>query len=125
MANRKLELEACRIFVCPNLSLIDQKGKELEMMDDTIEKAKNMAIEYFKKTYHRPKYTAVKYLMPSFLYLASIAAERVGSKDRKTQEDMSRVFGIGIPTIKRWNKDIINTLGLRISAYGIERIVEE
>jgi hypothetical protein len=48
---KDLDKQACRTFVCPNLALIDEKGKELGLRDATIKKAKDMAIEYFTKTY--------------------------------------------------------------------------
>ncbi len=40
---KDLEKDACEKFVCPNMSLIDEKGKELQLKDNTIEKAKELA----------------------------------------------------------------------------------
>ena len=114
LANKKLEIEACRTFACPNLSLIDEKGKELGLGDATIKKAKDMAIGYLKKTYHDPVYLSAKNLMPSFLYIASVMEGNPGNKDRRTQREVSDVFNIGIPTIRKWNKRIIDTLELEI-----------
>lgn len=113
MVNKKLEVEACRVFVCPNLALIDQKGKELGLRDDVMKRAKNIAIEYFKKTYHEPRYASARYLMPSFIYIASIL-ECTDGKDRKTQNEVSDVFGIGLPTIRKWNEHIVDILKIEI-----------
>ncbi|MBZ5529590.1 MAG: hypothetical protein LAN71_17045 [Acidobacteriia bacterium] len=52
--NCNLEEIDCKTFACPSLNLIDEKGKELRLKDVTIKKAKDMAIEYLKKTYHVP-----------------------------------------------------------------------
>jgi transcription initiation factor TFIIIB Brf1 subunit/transcription initiation factor TFIIB len=115
LANKKLEIEACRMFACPNLGMIDQKGKELGLMDDVIKRAKDMAIEYFKKTYHNPQYLSGKNLMPSFLYIASNMEDKNGSgKDRRTQLEVSNAFNLGIPTIRKWNTRIIDTLELEV-----------
>ena len=113
MTNKELEVMACKTFVCPNLGLIVQKGKELQLRDETINKARDIAVEYFKKTYHMPIYSSVKNLLPSFLYLASIlGSDRNDRSDRRTQEEVKYVFDITIPTMRRWNRHIIDTLEL-------------
>ena len=36
------------------MNLIDKKGKELKLKEDTIKKAKDFAMQYFEKTYKSP-----------------------------------------------------------------------
>ncbi len=112
MANKALEIQACKVFVCPNISMIDQKGKELELGDHVIKRAKDIAVEYFKKTYHNPIYLSSKNLMPSFIYIASIMEDDCLYK--RTQKEISYVFDVGMPTIRKWNKHIIDVLELEI-----------
>ena len=102
---KDLEIRACKEFICPNLGLIEQKGKELYLSDETIKRAKDLAIEYLKKTYHTPHYSHIKYLLPSFLYMASIL-----DHDRRFQDQVAEVFGISTVTIRKWNEDIMNTM---------------
>jgi TPR repeat protein len=86
---KDLDKQACRTFVCPNLALMDEKGKELELKDVTIKRAKDMAIEYFKKTYQEPHYSSAKNLLPAFMYMASII-----ENDRRTQWDVENVYNL-------------------------------
>ncbi len=107
--NKDLEVRACKEFVCPNLGLIDKKCKELYLDDQIIKKAKDLAIEYLRKTYHTPRYSHIKYLLPSFVYLASILGG-----DRRSQNELAIAFGITITTMRKWNDDIMDTLELDI-----------
>lgn len=109
MTNKELDIKACKTFVCPNLNLIVQKGKELGLKYTTIERAKSMSIEYFKKTYHKPRYSSAKLLLPSFLYVASIL-----EGERRSQTEVADIFGTTTVTIKKWNKDIVAVLGINI-----------
>jgi len=79
------------------------------MRDVTIRKAKDMAIEYFRKTYQRPHYSSAKSLLPSFMYIASII-----ENDRRTQWDMERSYGVSSATIRKWYKDISDVLDIKI-----------
>ena len=109
MAAREIEILGCKIFVCPNLSLLDEKGKELGLKERTIKKAKDIAIMYFKKTYHMPHYSSVRCLLPSFIYIASIV-----EGEKKTQTKVADVFGVSHSTITKWYNGIIYTLGMII-----------
>lgn len=113
MDKRELEAIGCKTFACPNLSLIDEKGKELGLRDATIKKAKDMAIEYLKKTYHRPHYSSVAYLLPSFLYIASRLDGNMIQKKR-----IADVFGTSGATINKWNKDIVDMLDIKMTDTG-------
>jgi len=104
---RELEIHGCRTYVCPNISLIDVKGKELSLKDGTIKRAKELAIKYFKDTYSRPHYSHAKYLLPSFICIASIM-----EGDYILQKKLAKVFGTTNATIVKWNRDIIETMDL-------------
>jgi transcription initiation factor TFIIIB Brf1 subunit/transcription initiation factor TFIIB len=106
---KELEIQGCRTFVCPNINLIEEKGKELLLKDSTIKRAKDMAIGYFKKTYSRPHYSSAKHLLPAFIYVASIL-----EGDRRFQKEIAEVFGTTNVTITKWYRDIVETMGLTI-----------
>src|SRR3972149_6869005 len=86
---KELEIQGCRKFVCPNLCLLDEKGKELNLKEETIKRSKNIAIDYFKKTYHNPNYSAKK-VLAAILYIASIL-----EGEKKSQKNIAnRYFDI-------------------------------
>lgn len=70
MANKDLDIKACKIFVCPNIGLIEERCKEHNVPIKIINTTKDLAVEYFKNTYHQPRYGNVKVLFPAFLYIA-------------------------------------------------------
>ena len=105
-----LEAIGCRTFAGRNLTLIDEKGKELGLSNEIIEEAKAIAIEYLKKTYLRPHYSSVIHLLPSFVYIASI---RNGNMIKKKR--VADVFGTSGVTVNKWIKDIIDTLKIEIN----------
>lgn len=109
MDRRELEIQGCRTFVCPNISLIEEKGRELLLKDETIKRAKDLAIEYFKKTYKRPHYSSAKHLLPAFVYIASIM-----EGERRFQKEVAEAFGTTNITITKWYRDIVDTMGLNI-----------
>ena len=106
---QELEIRACRTFVCPNMRIIDEKGKVLDLRDGTIERAKKLATEYFGKTYHNPHYSSAKYLLPAFVHIASIL-----EGDNRTQDHISNVFGTTHVTIKKWREDILDVLNIEL-----------
>lgn len=110
---RKLEIEGCKTFVCPNLGLLDEKGKELLLKDETIQRAKDLAIRYFKDTYQRPHYSSVKHVLPAFIHIASVL-----EGDRRSQSDIAKKFNVSAITIRKWNVDIIETLKIKMVRNG-------
>ena len=106
---KDLEIQGCRKFVCPNISLIEEKGKELSLKDGTIKRAKELAMKYFKDTYRKPRYSSARYLLPSFICVASII-----EGDKKFQKEIAEVFGTTNVTITKWNRVIVETMGLGI-----------
>ena len=109
MDNKELEIQGCRTFVCPNISLIDEKGKELLLKDKTIKRAKELAIKYFKDTYHRPHYSSARHLLPAFICIASVL-----EGERVFQKEVAEVFGTTNVTITKWYRDIVDTMELKI-----------
>lgn len=110
LSSDELEVIGCKTFACPSLTLIDEKGKELGLTDSTIKRAKDMAIEYLKKTYHRPRYSSFMHLLPSFVHIASML-----DKEQIFKSRILDAFGISGATMTKWDKDIIGTLNIKIS----------
>lgn len=105
---KELEIQGCRTFVCPNLSLIDKKGNELGLRDTTIKRSKDMAIEFFKKTYHKPHFSSARHVIPGIVYIASIIED-----DRKSQKDIAKIFDVSLCTIKKWYRDVMVVLDIK------------
>lgn len=105
---KELEILGCRRFVCPNLSIIDEKGKELNLREETIKRSKDMAIEYFKKTYHKPHYSSARHVIPGIVYIAAIL-----ENDRRSQEDIKKIFDTSHKTITRWYRDVMDVLDIK------------
>ncbi|MDP2755655.1 MAG: hypothetical protein Q8P40_14875 [Nitrospirota bacterium] len=106
---QELEILGCRTFVCPNLKIIDEKCKELHLRKDTIEKAKDLALQYFKKTYKSPRYSSAKHLLASFVYIA------VKLKcEKRYHYEIEEAFGTNHVTINKWYHDIVETLDIEV-----------
>lgn len=106
---KKLELQGCRTFVCPNLTLIDEKCKEYNLKIEIIERAKKLAIEYFSKTYHRPHFASARHVIPSIVQIASILEQ-----DKIPQKHIAMMFDTTTLTVRKWYNDIIDVLGINI-----------
>lgn len=106
---KELEIQGCRTYVCPNISLIEEKGKELLLRDETIKRAKELAIKYFKDTYSKPNYSSARYLLASFIHIASVM-----EGDDRSQKEIVEVFGTSNVTVTKWNRKIVKTMGLGI-----------
>ncbi len=103
-------------FICPDLSILEEKGKELELREGTIIKAKNLAIEYFKKTDKMPRFPEM--LMPAFIYIAAICAYYEYDYDiteRRTQVEIEKAFNISSSTIRKWYMHIVEELDVKIT----------
>lgn len=116
MTNKELEIQGCKVFVCPNLKMIYEKGNELLLSEITTKKAEDLAVRYFKKTYHTPKYTSAKFLLPAFIYIASIfESQKKGLEhERRTQREIAAVFGITESVIRKWYSEITNELNIKV-----------
>lgn len=102
-------------FVCPDLSILEEKWKELNLREGTITKAKNFAIEYFKKCDKIPRHPEM--LMPAFIYIAAICAcyEYSDYEERRTQFQIEKVFNISSSTIRKWYMHIVDELHIEIT----------
>lgn len=109
LTTKELEIEGCKTFVCPNLSIIDEKGKELLLRDETIKRAKDLAVRYFKETYHRPRYSSSKHVLPAFIYIASLI-----EGERRSQTEIAEVFNMSHSTVRKWYTDVMNTFGIKV-----------
>lgn len=109
MRPEDLETKAYDVFVYPNLSIIDKKGKELKLKDETIKRAKDLAIEYINKTYHQPRYSHIKFLLPAFVYIAAILDD-----DRRTQYEIAKTFGVTESSVRKWYMQIKETMNIEI-----------
>ncbi len=110
---RKLEMQGCRTFVCPNLSIIEEKGKELNLREDTIKRSKDMATEFFKKTYHKPHYSSARHVVPGIVYAACVL-----EYDKRLREDIAETFGVSGCTVTKWYRDVIRTLDIEVHKKG-------
>lgn len=106
---KELEMRACKTFVCPNLSIMETICKESNIREDIIERAKSMAIEYFKKTYHQPHYSSARHVIPAILYIASILGG-----DKRSKIDIAKMFGVSYITVRKWQKDVMEVLDIKI-----------
>jgi transcription initiation factor TFIIIB Brf1 subunit/transcription initiation factor TFIIB len=104
---KKLEIQGCRKFVCPNLGMIEEKCKDANIREDIIERSKNMAVEYFKKTYHNPHYSSARHVLPAIVYIASIL-----EGDKKSKVYIAKVFDVSYITVRKWQPDIMKVLDI-------------
>lgn len=105
---KELEMQGCRTFVCPNLSIMEERCKDLNIRGDTIERSKNMAIEYFKKTYHKPHYSSARHVIPSIVYIVCVL-----EGEKRTKEEIAKAFGTSSITIRKWQKDVMRIMDIK------------
>lgn len=110
MIPEHLETQAYELFVYPNLVLIDENCKKLGFKDETIKQAKYLATEYIKKTYHQPRYSHIKFLLPAFVHISSILND-----DRRTQREIAEAFGVTSTLIRKWYLHIVDVMNLNIA----------
>lgn len=105
---KELEKQGCKAFVCPNISLIDDVCKEYNISENIIKTAKNIAIEYFKKTYHNPPFSSAMHVLPSAFYMASRLEGR-----KMSQIDVGHMFNVSHVTVKKWYENIMFVLDIK------------
>lgn len=112
LRGKDLEAQGCKVFVCPNLKLLDIRSKDLDLQDTTLQKAKDIAREYFKKTYHHPKYSSVIPVLAACLHMASVIENRPPDySERRTQLAIINSFGLSsTSTIRKWFCEIRDEL---------------
>lgn len=117
LKRKDLEAQGCKVFVCPNLKLIDARSKYLNLQDTTLQKAKDIAREYFKKTYHHPKYRSVIPVLAACLHMASVIENRPPDySERRTQTSIINSFGLSSTSaIRKWFYEIRDELCIDVS----------
>lgn len=122
MTNKELDIEACKTFVCPNFNDIDINCKELGIDDETIKICKDIATEYLKKTYHTPKYSSIKFVMPAFIYIGANMYYEDGVRyiigggnvHRKLgRGEIGALYGVTEATVSKWVTHVILVLGIK------------
>lgn len=119
MANKELEILACRTIVCPNFNFFNQICEYNNIPEDLRDKAKEMAYEFLKRTYHIQHYGAIKSLFPAFLFMAmSMHTDPIDGK-RKVESRIPRNverhyldFGYTEHTVRKWVRKICHELGI-------------
>lgn len=109
MVPKDLETKAYEKFVLPSIDLIGKNCKKLNLKDETIEQAKDLAFKYIEKTYHRPDYSHIKFLLPAFTYIATLTND-----DKRTQREISEVFGTTESSLRKWYIHIVNLMEINI-----------
>lgn len=119
---KELEKIACKTFVCTHMNELDIKGKELGLNNDIISLAKDLATEYFKKTYHKPEYAGVNRIIPAFFQIASKLEIDENGKRIYVQSqpgyregigtELSILFNVSASTIMKWNRHITSVLNI-------------
>ena len=109
MISEDLETRAYEVFVYPNLALIDINCKKLDLKDETIERAKVLAARYIEKTYHRPPYSHIKFLLPAFVYIEALLND-----DKRTQSEVAEAFGVTETVVRKWYAHIVKVMEIEI-----------
>lgn len=123
MSNKELEIKACKIFVCPNMQLIDEYIDTLFLKPSDTEKykqyTKKICIAFFKKTYEKPIYTNPKNIIIASIYIANRVIFWSDTYRPFTQDDLSRYFNVGTPTIRKYCDMVYNELNDRNGIFTI------
>ncbi len=123
MTNKELEIEGCRVFICPNLNEIDSKLLQNYpgITNEQIKACKDIAVEYLRKTYHKPRYSSIKPLLPAFVYIGLNIYYENGTRYYNigthgthaiTMREAATIFGIWEPSIRKWVKDVTAELNI-------------
>lgn len=105
---KELKIQGYKKFICPNISLIDDICKDYNIREDIIEKTKDIAIEYFKKTYDNPPYSSAVHVLPAAFYIASRL-----KGEKRSQKDVALKFYTTVVTIKKWYINIMIVLDIK------------
>lgn len=122
MTNKELDIEACKMFVCPNFNEMGDKCKKLGLNDEDIKRCKDIGIEYLKKTYHAPKYASIKSVIPAFIYVGANMCYTGGvrylpsssnMRRKVSQIDVAISYDISTTTVSKWVAVIISILEIK------------
>jgi transcription initiation factor TFIIIB Brf1 subunit/transcription initiation factor TFIIB len=110
MIPKEFETKAYEKFVLPSIDSIVKNCKKLNLKNETIEQARDLAFKYIEKTYHSPDYSHIKFLLPAFAYIATIQND-----DRRTQRDIVKAFGTTESSLRKWYVHIVNLMEIKIA----------
>lgn len=105
---RDLKIKACRVFVCPNVKLIEEHGRALNLSICAMQLTRIIAQTYLKKTYNLQHYGSGKSLIPAFLYMGGLLAGEI-----KTQAKIADICKSTEGTLRHWHQRIIKDLDLK------------
>jgi hypothetical protein len=120
MTNTELDKKACKLFVCPNMGLIDGVCKKIAEFkenspveigapcdsEEMTNVSRAIATEYFKRTYHKPRYSAPAPVLMGCIYIAGKA-----TGNWVTQGVIRKSGSYSATTVRKWTLDILNELG--------------
>lgn len=110
MVPKDLETRAYEKFVLPSIGSMSKNCKKLNLKNETIMQAKDLALKYIEKTYHQPDYSHIKFLLPAFAYIATILND-----DRRTQREIAEAFGTTESSLRKWYAHIIRLMEIKIT----------
>lgn len=87
---------------------MESKCKELNIREEIIDRSKSMAIEYFKKTCHKPHYSSASHVIPAIVYIVCIL-----EGDKRFKTDIAKTFGISSVTIRKWQVDVMGIMNIK------------
>jgi hypothetical protein len=105
---RDLKIKACKVFVCPNVKLIEEHGRALNLSICAMQLTRIIAQTYLKKTYNLQHYGSGKFLIPAFLYMGGLLAGEI-----KTQAEIADICKSTEGTLRHWHQRIIKDLDLK------------
>lgn len=104
---KKLDALGCKTFVCPNLKIMESRCNEHNIRKDIIERAKSMASEYFRKTYHMPRFASARHVIPAIVYIACTL-----EGEKRSKVNISKMFGVSYITVRKWQIDVMKVLNM-------------
>lgn len=110
MIPKELETRAYERFVLPSIDSMRKSCEKLNLKNETIEKAKDLALRYVEKTYHQPDYSHIKFLLPAFAYISTILND-----DRRTQREIAEAFGTTESSLRKWYAHIVRLMEIKIT----------
>jgi len=105
--NPELEKKACHYFACPNVNYIDNFVMDKNPSPDFIDKANELTMKLYRKTYHMPPFTSYKNATAACLYVASII-----TREKIDQHTIAEYFDISIVTLRKYYKIVVKELEL-------------
>lgn len=110
MVPKEIESRAYEKFVLPSIDSMGKNCRKLNLKDETIVHAKDLALKYVEKTYHQPDYSHIKFLLPAFAYIATLLND-----DKRTQREIAEAFGTTESSLRKWYAHIVHLMDIKIT----------